>query len=168
MQEQRISAADRTQAMVQARLHSTTGENEAMVVDASEWGLRLAMEAPPPRGAIVDVLIGAQALGGRVIWRSGARCGIALDKPISVVALLKGGEVPITISPEAIVAYEQRHPLAVALASDGPLATRILQAAMIVMVLLGGIAVVSQIASLGAEPIETARIAMASTNDLAH
>ncbi|TCM14990.1 hypothetical protein EDF56_11136 [Novosphingobium sp. PhB165] len=170
MNEQRVLVADRARAMVQAHLRHATAtgmvEDEAIVVGASVRGLCLLMSQPPETGEIVDVLVGRQVLAGQVRWRRGKRCSVSLSEPICVMALLEGGAVPIVLSAEAAAAYEHRRPLAAALASDGPLPARLLQAFLILGVLVCSIVVVARVVTPTMEPLNTLHIAATGESDL--
>ncbi|WP_395395447.1 hypothetical protein WBP07_08330 [Novosphingobium sp. BL-8A] len=140
MKEQRILAEDRTRAPVRVRVRGSASDGDARVVGASTRALRVTMDRPPARGEIVEVMVGRQALVGRVRWRIGRRCGISLGEAINVAALLLGDAVPLRLSPAAAAAFEPRRGLAKALASDGPLSARMLQAAVMLVILAGGVA----------------------------
>lgn len=144
MKTQSFSLKDRARAVTRARLWSARGEVEALIVGAGTRRLRILAPDAPARGEIVDVQIGRQSLVGRVRWQFGRHCTVSLAEPICVVALLEGGEVPIALSPAAAAIVEQR-PLASAVASDGPWHARLLQAAAIVLLIVGGFSIASRL-----------------------
>lgn len=168
MKEQRIFAEDRVRATVQARLHSAGVDSEVTIVDASERGLQLAMPVALRPGEIVEIEIGGQALAGWVRSRTDQHCDIVLEEAIDVMTLLESSRAQITITRLAASGGEQRHPLAVALASDGPLPARMMQAAFIVALLLLGIVAIVQLVDLAGGPLQTARIALEGGSDLSH
>ncbi|MPS69049.1 PilZ domain-containing protein [Novosphingobium sp. RL4] len=151
--------------MVQVRVCSERGEGEAFVLDASSHGMRLTMSKPPERGERVRMVVGGQSISGEVRWRLGNRCGVALREPISVIALIEGGDIPITLS-AAAAARDKRQGLAGILASDGPLLGRVLQFALIAAVLGCGALMVSHFVTASIGSLEAARETVAGAGDL--
>lgn len=161
MKEQRILAQGRARGSVGLRLRGEGGcDRPARVVGAGTHSLRLAMASPPARGMMVEILVGRQSLSGWVRWRLGRRCGITLAEPINVFALLAGDVVPLRMTPAAAEMLVPRRTLAAALASDGPLAARVLQAAAILAIFTGGAAWALHVAAVEAENPAPAQVAV--------
>jgi len=151
MKEQKILAEVRThmpvRLPVRLRVRNSATEADAQVLGASTRALRVAMVAPPARGEIVEVMVGRQSLVGWVRWRIGRRCGIGLAQPINVIALLEGDVVPLLLPPATEMTFKPRRTLAAALASDGPVQARLLQAAVILGILTCGTAWILHLAA---------------------
>ncbi|MFC0203752.1 PilZ domain-containing protein [Novosphingobium soli] len=92
----------RTVVAVKATLRIGDRLAEATLTNASARGVLAAVEAPPPRGTMVELDIGGHVLRGQVRWRSADRCGIALKEQISVADLLEGRAVPVVFVPERL------------------------------------------------------------------
>ncbi|XJJ59579.1 hypothetical protein WBP06_04690 [Novosphingobium sp. BL-8H] len=133
---------------VRLRVRGSAREGDAHVTGASTRALRLSMATPPARGEIVEVMVGRQSLVGWVRWRIGRRCGIGLAEPINVIALLAGDVVPLVLPPATEMAFQPRRTLMAALASDGPIQGRLLQAVVILAILTCGTAWVLHVAGM--------------------
>lgn len=81
---------ERKPVVMRARVRSRAGERDAQLVDASSRGLSMTASVAPPRGEIVEVVLGRAVLVGQVRWSRDNRFGVVLQDRIDVVALRSG------------------------------------------------------------------------------
>lgn len=68
--------------------------SDVCICNLSPGGMMLQSASPPPRGSYVDVVCGAHALVGRVVWSSEHRFGIRTRNRVDVEAMVKGAGRP--------------------------------------------------------------------------
>lgn len=102
---------DRTKVMIRARLRGAGPERDACILDISTRGLAASVDQAPPRGEIVELVVGRNNLVGQVKWSGQRRFGIAFRDRISVIGLISGeGELkhgaraPVRSSDQAVAA----------------------------------------------------------------
>ncbi|MFM5884590.1 MAG: PilZ domain-containing protein [Novosphingobium sp.] len=84
---------ERKPLMRPARVRWRAGEHDARLVDASSRGLSMTASRVPPRGEIVEVVLGRAVLVGQVRWSRADRFGVVLQDRIDVEALRSGALV---------------------------------------------------------------------------
>lgn len=87
---------DRTKVMIRARLRGAGPEREVCIVNLSSRGLAASADQAPPRGEIVELVVGRNNLVGQVKWSGPRRFGIAFRDRISVMSVISGeGELEL-------------------------------------------------------------------------
>lgn len=67
---------------IQARLETVSGTYSCRVDDLSTGGARLYCEPPLRAGRQVNLILDGHDLFGEVVWVTGAKAGLAFDRPI--------------------------------------------------------------------------------------
>ncbi|MFC0588143.1 PilZ domain-containing protein [Novosphingobium aquiterrae] len=81
---------ERKPVMRPARVRWRAGEHDARLIDASSRGLSMTASRVPPRGEIVEVVLGRAVLVGQVRWNRADRFGVVLQDRLDVEALRSG------------------------------------------------------------------------------
>ena len=84
---------ERKRIVLNARLRIRGATCEARICDASSRGLSMTAAQSPPRGEIVEVVVGRTVLVGQVRWSRASRFGVVLQDRIDVAALRHGALV---------------------------------------------------------------------------
>jgi hypothetical protein len=78
---------------LKAQMRTDDGWCDVIVCNISPRGLMMKCDAPPPRGAFVEVLHRSVHIVGHVRWSHGRRLGIRTQDPIDIEALLAPAQI---------------------------------------------------------------------------
>lgn len=84
--------------MLRAQLRVRGSVSDAQVFDVSSKGLSMGAASAPPRGEIVEIILGRSAMAGQVRWTRGNRFGVVLHQRIDVDALREGRLVALGVA----------------------------------------------------------------------
>jgi hypothetical protein len=85
---------ERKRIVLKARLRVRGTDCEAQILDASSRGLSMTAARIPPRGEIVEVMLGRSVMAGQVRWSRANRFGVVLHERIDLAALHRGVIAP--------------------------------------------------------------------------
>ena len=94
---------ERINANLLARLRGGGSDRDVSLLDLSSRGFMASASPSPPRGAIVELIVGRHSLVGQVQWSGERRFGVRLRDRIDVIAVL-GNEAGPTVLKRAQVA----------------------------------------------------------------
>lgn len=89
------SREDRKRIMLRAQMRVRGAVSDVQIFDVSSRGLSLGAASAPPRGEIVEIIVGRRTMAGQVRWARGNRFGVVLHERINVDALRQGELVPL-------------------------------------------------------------------------
>lgn len=74
--------AERFETNISARLHSSSGVQDAVVIDVSNIGARVNVRDPHPPGNTVSLEMSGRKLPARAVWSGEESMGVSFDRPI--------------------------------------------------------------------------------------
>jgi hypothetical protein len=97
----------RRRVVLPARVRDGVGWSSACILNISSRGMLLHSKSPAREGSLIELTHGHHVITARVVWRSGAKLGVAAE-----------GQLPV----EDLAAYAQ--PVAPPIADDGSISER--------------------------------------------
>lgn len=94
--------------MLRAQLRVRGTVSDAQLFDVSSKGLSMGAASAPPRGEIVEVILGGGVMAGQVRWMRGNRFGVVLHQRIDVDALREGRLVALGVAGRAQTAKSEQ------------------------------------------------------------
>lgn len=77
-------------AKLPCRLRGLGGSIEGNIVNVSRRGMMIEASVNPPRGAMLEIIVGSGSVVGQVKWANASRFGLALGEDVNVRRVAAG------------------------------------------------------------------------------
>jgi hypothetical protein len=84
----------RRRVILPALVRSDGGWGNASILNISSRGFLIQASRPTPKGSKVELRHGGYVIQARVVWRNGARAGLATESCVPVEEILSLGQAP--------------------------------------------------------------------------
>jgi len=84
----------RRRVILPALVRSDGGWGNASILNISSRGFLIQASRPTPKGSKVELRHGGLVIQARVVWRDGARAGLAVESRVPVEEILSLGQAP--------------------------------------------------------------------------
>ena len=101
----------RRRVLLPARVRDGASWSNACILNISSRGMLLHAKSPAPAGSLIEVSHGHHIIVARVIWRSGAKLGLAAEDrlPIEEIATYASDPAPPPTAADGRIVEQRRH-----------------------------------------------------------
>ena len=105
----------RRRVILPALVRSDGGWGNASILNISSRGFLIQASRPTPKGSTVELRHGGHVITARVVWREGARAGLATESCVPIEEIMSLGQAPglqltaVARSPVDRRGYIRRH-----------------------------------------------------------